>query len=352
MDSKDVLKKYCARIGKEGWLKSLMCGLVVGFFALVITAAVCWYIGFKGLWLYFLVLAAVTAATTPLFYCKVYRSTVKRTARRLDALGLEERLLTMTEMENDDSYIAKRQREDAMVALNSVNEKLLKFAVSTSLILTLAVSGAFGIGMTTYASVSNVSGKELFAAKPKEYRITYQVTGQGSLIGNVVSVTDSYGAVTSYYQIVKENESALPVMAEPAENWLFVGWSDGYGNPYRADREITEDTTLFAVFEQLGGLDDLEEPSDQDTPSFDLTSSDDDPSDKPGQPNPNPPKDPGDSDLNAPADNIIDGDTNYGGSNYDNAYGEAMGDLSGDDGEGVSDGGKDIITDYFDAIAK
>ena len=344
MDSKNLLKKYHVRLVREGWLKSLMCGLVVGFSALMITAAVCWYVGFKGLWLYFLVLAVVTGITTPIFYFKVYRSTVKRTARRLDALGLEERLLTMTEMENDDSYIARRQREDAAAALNTVNQKLLKFVVSTSLIVTLSIVGVCGIGMTTYASVSKVSGRELFAARPAEYRITYQITGQGQLIGDVIPIkSKDDGKITGYYQLVGENQAPLPVLADPAAEWVFAGWSDGYGNPYRVDSAITEDMTLYAVFEPMDALDDEEDPKDTDSPNTDLSSG--------NRPGPGPGGDgPGGGDLDESASMVIDGKTNYGGSTYDNAYDQAMEDLGGNDD--ISEDGKGVITDYLDTIAK
>ena len=152
--TKKAFKDYNARLNKEAFVKSLICGLIIGFSVLLVSAIVFWLTAFNQTWLCAVIWAAATAGTTPIFYYKKFRPTVKEIAKRIDELGLEERMLTMAQFEGDNSYIAVRQREDAMHALSTVNAKLIKFVVSVPLIVTLAIVGISGTGMVTVAALS------------------------------------------------------------------------------------------------------------------------------------------------------------------------------------------------------
>ena len=246
MEPKKLLEKYYSRLAQESFLKSLLWGLVVGFSALLLSAIVCWYVGFKGIWVCIVLFVAATAISTPLFYFCRFRPTIKQTARRVDSLGLEERLLTMTELEGDNSYIAVKQREDAVQALKKVNARLIKFVFSVSLVVTLAIVGVFGTGMTTYAALSEVSGRDLIRqaleGPAAQYEVIYQVKGDGRIIGEE-------------RQVVTAGEKAQPVMAVADSDWVFVGWDDGNGNPLRLDTEINDDMVVYAVFEEMDGVD-------------------------------------------------------------------------------------------------
>ncbi len=335
MDSKTILKNYYSRLAKESFIKSLMWGLLIGFSMLLISAAVCWFVAFKGIWLCIVLFAVATAGATPILYYKVFKPTVKKTAKRTDALGLEERLLTMTELEGDNSYIAKRQKEDALAALKKVSSKLIKFAIPVHLIVTLAIVAVFGTGMTTAAALREVEEE----VKP-QYSISYRIQGSGSIQGEVS-------------QEVEEGESTIPVMAMPDEHWVFVGWSDGYADPYRLDTEISDDIEVYALFEEMDQPENLDEdPNDNDGEGegelgegegnpFQL------PDEKPGDENEDEKEGGG---AYEDKNQIIDGETYYGDSNFDNAYDDAMDDLSGDND--MSDDLKGIIQDYYDTIAK
>ena len=112
--------KYHKRINRESVIKSLLLGLIVGAAVLLATSFLAWMTNPDFLWLAVIAFVLVTAGFTPLFYYKKYKPTTKAIAMRVDALGLEERLLTMAELEGDDSYLAKRQREDALRAMETV----------------------------------------------------------------------------------------------------------------------------------------------------------------------------------------------------------------------------------------
>ena len=121
MNAKQLFQKYHKRMVAEGILKATLIGLLAALAVLFVTAAVCWFVGFKGIWLSIVLFVVVLAATAVTVYLVKYRPTTRSIARRVDELGLEERLITMTELEGDDSYIATRQRQDAMESLNKVS---------------------------------------------------------------------------------------------------------------------------------------------------------------------------------------------------------------------------------------
>ena len=115
MDSKNMFRKYRKRLVAEGVAKSLIFGLLVGFAANIVIATVSCFVKVEGLWLISIGLLLVgTLISAPIFYFAKFRPTTKQIAARVDRrLGLEERTITMLVLENDDTYIAMRQREDA-----------------------------------------------------------------------------------------------------------------------------------------------------------------------------------------------------------------------------------------------
>lgn len=349
MEPKKLLEKYYSRLAQESFLKSLLWGLVVGFSALLLSAIVCWYVGFKGVWVCIVLFVAATAISTPIFYYCRFRPTIKQTAKRVDSLGLEERLLTMTELEGDTSYIAMKQREDAVQAMKKVNAKLIKFVFSVSLVVTLSVVAVFGTGMTTYAALSEVSGRELIrkaiSGPADEYEVIYAINGGGRIIG-------------TERQKVKAGEKAEPVMAVPDKNWVFAGWTDGYGNPLRYDTEITEDIIVYAIFEEMSGVDYFTVEDNVDIDGRVPPGSGNDTNSSPSDMIPPASEDDKDSDNSdndgkggkyEEKNQIIDGSTYYG-DHYDAAYDEAIEDLMNN--EDISDEDKEIIKDYFETIRK
>ena len=91
-----LFKKYRSRVVKEGILKAVVCGLIVGFAVLIVTALAFWFAGVPwGLWLSIALFAAATGASVPAFYFLKFKPTAKAIAKRIDQLGLEERIITM-----------------------------------------------------------------------------------------------------------------------------------------------------------------------------------------------------------------------------------------------------------------
>lgn len=336
--TKKAFKDYNVRLNREAFIKSLICGLIIGFSALLVSATVFWLTAFNQTWLCAVIWAVATAGTTPIFYYKKFRPTVREMAKRIDKLGLEERMLTMAQFEGDNSYIAVRQREDALRALSTVNAKLIKFVVSVPLIITLAIVGVSGTGMVTVAALSAAgvldSGKdiieEVVLPEPEEYEISYDVKGAGMIEGDI-------------FQIVVEGKNATAVMAVPDDEWVFLEWSDGSTDPYREDMNIQSDMNLIAIFSPTmdafpGDGEGEEGDSDSEAPPE-------------GEEGGKPGDDPGKGSTGGewtPTNQVIDGETYYGGTTYDNAYEDVIAELTQNDE--IPDDLKAIIDSYFQTI--
>ena len=310
----EVFKKYYKKIGRESILKALLCGLTIGFSLMFVCIAASWLAGFKaGIYIGLGLFVAATAIATPLFYTFRFRPTTKKIAQRIDTLGLEERILTMAELENDDSFIAMKQREDAMNAMKSVSSEMLKIAVSVPLIAAVAISATLGTGMTVAAAVAPDGGKHFVDGlkEKRTYDIAYTVEGKGWVIdftkkenaaliaamkerdrqreidkangkevtedetlpdtfrnrlGIVYTAIDetaqativldgaNYEDTTYTFEVTEGDEFGVKLMALPQKGYVFVGWSDGVTSPYREDMEATATKTVTATFEKVTDL--------------------------------------------------------------------------------------------------
>ena len=248
------------RIQKEGILKSLFLGIIIASIATVITAFFLWFFGVKaGLFIAIGVFAVLTAAITPLFYFLRYRPTVKQIARRVDELGLEERVLTMTELAGDDSEIARLQRSDTLAALSSVNHMLIKIVVSVAIIVPLVLCSVLGVGMLSVSALhfAGILPSGLVTLSPDYmpgvYTVSYAVEAGGE--GTVIYWTGDWSEETPVDadgERVEQGNTAKAVYAIPAENWVFVSWSDGNSDPYRQDTVVDGDIHVEAIFEPMG----------------------------------------------------------------------------------------------------
>jgi hypothetical protein len=218
-------------------------------------------------------------------------------------------------------------------------------------------------GLTAYGIVP--SGLELIAdatAEPDQYyTITYVVDGSGTIGG----VNQSENGV--YTQTVLAGENALSVWAVPQTTsdgeWYFVGWSDGSANPYRTDLTVDKNIKVTAKFSQVEDSEfEFEKDESNNLPSV-IANSDNNSNNKgsgeeaPGSPS----KENGNGDdegsndsasgeANMDKNKVIDGDTFYGGSTFDNFKDEAYNEM--DDNDDMSDDLEDFVKDYYDSIEK
>lgn len=345
----DLLENYRSRLAKEGWLKAALCGSSVGFGADILCALAFWVFGIKLFWICILVFAAVTAIATPLFYFCRFKNSRRQVASRVDMLGLEERILTMTQFENDDSYMARRQREDAMNALKSVNASFVKIAVSASMVVACCVTMVLGVGATTASAVSDKSLLDLLREKQEErealantFHLTYGV--KDDVGGRVDGELE---------QTVKGGEAGKTVQAVAEDGYVFIGWTDGYEDATRTDADVQKDVTVNAVFVEI-------ESNEED----DITDEEQGEG-EPGKSNSNSPQQPGDpsdssgdgdgegdgagAGTDAASNQVIDGSTYYG-DEYSGSLSDAQDSMNSD--SNLSGDEKGVIGDYFHNIQK
>lgn len=346
----DLLKNYKSRLAKEGWLKAALCGMSVGFSADILCATAFWVFGIKLFWICILVFAAVTAIATPLFYFCRFKSSRRQVASRVDMLGLEERILTMTQFENDDSYIARRQREDAINALKSVNSSFIKIAVSASMVVACCVTLVLGVGATTVSAVADKSLMDLIREKQEEkdaientFHLTYGV--KDSVGGRVDGELE---------QTVKGGEAGKTVQAVAEDGYVFIGWTDGYVDATRTDADVKKDLTVNAVFVEIEDNEEDDETVEEKGEGEQGNGNNSD-----GQPQPGDPSDGSDSSneagdgagagADAASNQVIDGSTYYG-DEYSGSLSDAQDSMNSD--SNLSGDEKGVIGDYFHNIQK
>ncbi len=351
----DVFAKCRKDLVKEGVIKSAIWGLVVGSAVCFIIALATWFTDFNGLWLSIGALIVLSIAMTPVFYFTLYRPNNKRVAERLDRLGFDERIITMNELKDDDSFIARLQRQDAVNTVVEANKraggKLLTVKVAIAAIVAVSVIGAFGVGMTAvtglaaYGVIPNGADlwhKTFSSDDNVVYTVKYNADNGGKIQGNVV-------------QSVQSGKSTLAVVATADDGFMFVKWIDSDGNEYtespsRYEDKVYKNMVFTAYFEEVDDVEDdpLEgnEPPDDSNqnPSDDFAPGDPNNSDQQG---PSDPGDPGDDNGGGGTnqnDWIIDGNTPYE-EKFDYYYQMAMDKLANN--EEIPPELREIIEGYF-----
>ena len=259
-DREHLFQKYYNRLAAEGVIKALIWGLAVGFAIFFVTAFISWATDFiAGLWIGIGIGIAAIALTTVLLYFFLFRPNTMDIARRLDRLGLEERMITMAEFRKDATYIAMCQREDAQRQLQSVEPKNINYKVSAVSIVLAGIFGAATVAISILFALSIFhvlpSGNEILTpVAPKEFVLVSYAESDG---GYIDGESD---------QMVEVGSDSQPVMAVPDEGYMFVQWSDGVEGDVRQDLNVQETIFVFPEFQPIGGDEDGDpgdEPGDQ-----------------------------------------------------------------------------------------
>ena len=244
-DSKQTLQQFRSHILKQNVLKSGLFGLLIGLCASFTSALVSWFFGYDGgLWLSIGILVGTTAVGSVILYFTKFRVTDSLMARRIDMLGLRERIVTMMELEKEESFMAKRQRADAEEKLKTVSPKQLKFRMARKAIACIATAAVIAPAMMVICELAALgilnSGLEIINpnANVSEIEVVYEFEGGGWIDGEEI-------------QTLTVGQDATPVMAVADEGWVFVCWDDGGYEPYRHDKGLTESKTFVAIFEEI-----------------------------------------------------------------------------------------------------
>ena len=303
---------YGKKLRREGIFNSLGIGLAIGSGAVFAAGLVAWLCGFFAVWLPLSVGAFAFALSSVLLYFLKYRPDDRDIARRVDSMGLEERTVTMLDFENDPSYIAKRQRDDARARVSEVSPEAVKrsfplMSLKKWTVAVLCVALFLGCGMTTVVALTDtgtIPPPDPSGNKTHDifFTVTYLTDGGGDIEGEPD-------------QTVASGADAKTVVAIAEDGWMFVRWSDGEKSPARTDRAIDADIEVTAIFEEIG---DGSDTGDED-----------------GNGNTN---NDGDVDKNVPDDSKTDGSSTIGSPGGDGGEGSSDGEKG--DGSGQGDGGQ------------
>lgn len=334
---------------KSAILKSFIFATLISCSVLFIVSFVFWMVDVKQFWIALVVFGVLELAIFLVVFSKL-KPTDRKLSRKLDELGLQQRVVTMYQYQNDDSLIAKIQRNNAIEHINKVNKKLVRLVTPVLVIVLLFVTILSSASTTILAALSAndliPSGFNLNPGPVAEYEVLYETKGEGFIEGDI-------------FQLVEEGKNATPVLAMPEEGWAFAGWvivspasyasTANESDPYRVDENVTADLIIYAQFVEVENLDGDGEPGDEAAENDKPTP----PSDSQEKPQPN--DKPGDGESGAGGkyeenNQVIDGQTYYGDSTFDNAYSDAMDSLQQD--SNMSDDLKDIIGDYYTTIEK
>ena len=242
-------QKYYARLRLEALLKSLLFGGLIAFCISFAFAAVSWFIFPVGFFIALAILLPGTVGLTALIYFTKYRPNTMSNARRLDRLGLEERLVTMIEYRNDDSYMAEIQRNDARATLEKVHVNDIRLALSKKLLIPASVMLTLAFAMTVINGLSYFgvipTGQELLiqatqSEESKYVQVQYKIKNNDA--GYIIGETKQY--------MLKGSDAKL-VVAIANEGYTFEAWSDGTLTPARIDKEILENIDVYAIFSEI-----------------------------------------------------------------------------------------------------
>ncbi len=351
MADKQTLQQFRKRVVAQSILRSGLFGLLIGCGASFLSALVSWFFGYDGgLWLSIGIFVGVTAGSGVILYFTKFRVTDSVLARRIDMLGLDERVVTMMELENDDSYIAQRQREDARAKLDTVSPKQLKFRMAKKIVASIVTASVLAPAMMVVCQLAAGgilrSGMDLInpaANDIAEIEIVYEVEEGGSIDGEEI-------------QIIYKGEDATPVVAVADEGWMFVGWDDGVFDPYRHDKALTESVTFVAIFEEV---DEEAESEGEGEGNGEGEGSGDSPAEGKGNGNGNGNGN-GDGETNGDGQGegaggkhsesnvVINGGTDYGDV-FEGYFEGAMDSVA--DGEGSGSDVGDIVSSYFEGLS-
>ena len=346
---KDFSPLYKAYL-KSAIVKSLILATLISCSVLFIVSFVFWMVDVKQFWIALIVFGVLEIVIFLITFSK-FKPTDRKLSKKLDELGLQQRVVTMYQYQNDNSLMAKIQRGNAIEHINKVNKKLVKLVTPVLVIVLLFVSILSSATTTILAALSSNEvikpGTEIIApSKDVEYEVTYETMGEGFIEGDI-------------FQVVVEGKSTTPVVAVPEEGWAFTGWvivsptsytsTANESDPYRVDENVKANLVICAQFVEVEELEDGEtEPSDE-------PGKDDKPTPPSEQEQTKPGEKPGNGEDGAGGkyeenNQVIDGRTYYGDTTFDNAYSDAMDNLQQD--SNMSDDLKDIIGDYYSTIEK
>lgn len=398
----NVLIEFKKKAKKQNIIKAGLCSVAISLLFNIPFLIAFWIMDYK---YKFIICTGIfiigISVLFPVLYFKKFKYTEIQLAKRIDDLGLEERVLTMIELKDNNSFIAKKQKEDTLNVLKTVEANDLKGKYRKQSFLSIFSTALASLVITLSLMFPNIRETIIAHGEPK-YTIEVSAEGLGFVIDyskyenqsliNAVSkkqeqdqidkinnkeivelkqfptafsnrisvnyrcfedidatmVLDGANFADVSYRI--ESDETHILMALPYKGYVFIGWSDGCVSPFREIDNYSTD--LIALFDEVSSVgedlpDKQEEPGDKD--GSDGGESDGTGPEGNGTGKTNNDDNWGDGAKGSPANQVINGETYYGDI-FNQSYQEAVERIKND--TNLTDAQKKAITDYFESIRK
>ena len=398
----NVLIEFKKKAKKQNIIKAGLCSVAISLLFNITFLIAFWIMDYKYKFIVCAVIFIIGASVLfPVLYSKKFKYTEVQLAKKIDDLGLEERVLTMIELKDDNSLIAKKQKEDTLNALKTVETNDLKGKYRKQSFLSILSTALASLVIALSLMFPNIKETIIARGEPK-YTIEISAEGLGFVIDyskyenqsliNAVSkkqeqdeidkinnkevvelkqfptvfsnrisvnyrcfedidatmVLDGANFEDVSYRIQSDEIHIL--MALPYKGYVFVGWSDGCVSPFREIDNYSTD--LIALFDEVSSIgenmpDKQKEPGDKDGSA----NSESDGSGEEGNGTSKTKNDDswGDGAKGSPANQVINGETYYGDI-FNQSYQEAVERIKND--TNLTDAQKKAISDYFESIRK
>lgn len=398
----NVLIEFKKKAKKQNIIKAGLCSVAISLLFNIPFLIAFWIMDYK---YKFIICTGIfiigISVLFPVLYFKKFKYTEIQLAKRIDDLGLEERVLTMIELKDNNSFIAKKQKEDTLNVLKTVEANDLKGKYRKQSFLSIFSTALASLVITLSLMFPNIRETIIAHGEPK-YTIEVSAEGLGFVIdyskyenqslinaaskkqeqdqidkinnkeivelkqfptafSNRISVNyrcfedidatmvlDGANFADVSYRI--ESDETHILMALPYKGYVFIGWSDGCVSPFREIDNYSTD--LIALFDEVSSVgedlpDKQEEPGDKD--GSDGGESDGIGPEGNGTGKTNNDDNWGDGAKGSPANQVINGETYYGDI-FNQSYQEAVERIKND--TNLTDAQKKAITDYFESIRK
>lgn len=398
----NVLIEFKKKAKKQNIIKAGLCSVAISLLFNIPFLIAFWIMDYK---YKFIICAGIfivgISVLFPVLYFKKFKYTEIQLAKRIDDLGLEERVLTMIELKDNDSFIAKKQKEDTLNVLKTVEVNDLKGKYRKQSFLSIFSTALASLVIALSLMFPNIKEIIIAHGEPK-YTIEVSAEGFGFVIDyskyenqsliNAVSKkqeqdqidrinnkeivelkqfpTAFSNRISVNYRCFEDIDATMVLdganfedisyriksdeihilMALPYKGYVFIGWSDGCVSPFREIDNYSTD--LIALFDEVSSVgedlpDKQKEPGDKDR--SDGGESDGIGPEGNGTGKTNNDDNWGDGAKGSPANQVINGETYYGDI-FNQSYQEAVERIKND--TNLTDAQKKAITDYFESIRK
>lgn len=235
-------KKYEKRIYTERTLQAMFVNAIIAASLTILISLIVYFVDSKLFYLAIVMFfATLTIGTTITMI--VRRPSNQEIARRIDTIGLNQQATTMLEFINDDSDIAKMQRERAKKLLLERSHREIKITLNRKYWITAIVLSVIAVISVSLVGISKFNGIPQYhdiqkrrMTKTVERKVIYEAEDGGRILGKLEQEIKNTGK---------------PVYAIPNKGYYFIGWSDGKTNPYRVDSSVKGTIKLKAMFRKF-----------------------------------------------------------------------------------------------------